>query len=107
MKLVGYQNIFGRARKRMWIMRRLVALGSSVLDLLSVLRYQVLSVLQFAVPAWTTMTSQAESRIIESMQKTGLYLIYGTRYRSYNWAFREAAMKTQAEQRNSIFEEFT
>ena len=107
MKLVGYQNIFGRARKRMWIMRRLVALGSSVLDLLSVLRYQVLSVLQFAVPAWTTMTSQAESRIIESMQKTGLYLIYGTRYRSYNWTFREAAMKTQAEQRNIIFEVFT
>ena len=119
MKLVGYQlrsdlraksntkYIVGRAWKRMWIVRRLIALGASVPDLLSVLRCQVLSVLQFAVPAWTTMISQAESRSIESVQKTGLYLIYGARYRSYSWALREAAMRTQTEQRNSIFEKFT
>ena len=115
MKLVGYQMrsdlstksntkyIVGRAWKRMWIIRRLIALGASVPDLLKVLRCQVLSVLQFAVPAWTTMISQAESRIIESVQKTGLYLIYGAKYRSYSWALKESAMKSQVEQRNSIF----
>ena len=63
MKLVGYQitsdlstkantkYIVGRAWKRMWIIWRRKALGASEADLLSVLRYQVLSVLQFAVPA--------------------------------------------------------
>lgn len=119
MKLVGYQirsdlstksntkYIVGRAWKRMWIVRRLIALGASVPDLLKVLRCQVLSVLQFAVPAWTTMISKAESRSIEAVQKTGLYLIYGARYRSYNWALKESTMKTQVEQRNSIFEKFT
>ena len=119
MKLVGYQirsdlstksntkYIVGRAWKRMWIIRRLIALGASVPDLLNVLRCQVLSVLQFAVPAWTTMISKAESRSIESVQKTGLYLIYGANYRSYNWALRNAAMKSQAEQRMAIFEKFT
>jgi hypothetical protein len=119
MKLVGYQirsdlstqsntkYIVGRAWKRMWIIRRLVALGASVHDLLSVLRCQVLSVLQFAVPAWTTMISQAESRSIEAVQKTGLYLIYGTKYRSYKWALNESAMRTQSEQRKIIFEKFT
>ena len=119
MKLVGYQitsdlntkantkYIVGRAWKRMWIIRRLVALGASVPDLLSVLRCQVLSVLQFAVPAWTTMISKAESRSIEAVQSTGLYLIYGARFRSYNWALNEANMRTQAEQRSSIFEKFT
>ena len=76
-------------------------------DLLSVLRCQVLSVLQFAVPAWTTMISQAESRSIEAVQKTGLYLIYGQRYESYNWALKEANMKTQSEQRSAIFKKFT
>ena len=91
----------------MWIVRRLIALGASVPDLLKVLRCQVLSVLQFAVPAWTTMISKAESRSIEAVQKTGLYLIYGARYRSYNWALKESTMKTQVEQRNSIFEKFT
>ena len=119
MKLVGYQirsdlstksntkYIVGRAWKRMWIVRRLIALGASVPDLLKVLRCQVLSVLQFAVPAWTTMISKAESRSIEAVQKTGLYLIYGARYRSYNWALKESTMKTKVDQRNSIFEKFT
>ena len=119
MKLVGYNirsdlrtksnttYIVGRAWKRMWIIRRLKSLGASVTDLLSVLRCQVLSVLQFAVPAWTTMISQAESRSIEAVQKTGLYLIYGPRYESYNWALKEANMKTQSEQRSAIFKKFT
>ena len=111
MKLVGYQirsdlstksntkYIVGRAWKRMWIIRRLKTLGASEVDLLRVLRYQVLSVLQFAVPAWTTMITRAEARNIESVQKTGLYLIFGARFRSYSWALREANMCTQEEQR--------
>ena len=119
MKLVGYQirsdlstkantkYIVGRAWKRMWIIRRLKSLGASEADLLSVLRCQVLSVLQFAVPAWTTMLTKAEARNIEAVQKTGLYLIYGARYRSYTWALQEAKMRTQSEQRHHIFEKFT
>ena len=109
----------------MWIIKRLKGLGASETDLLSVLRCQVLSVpicrlrpldavlccagclqwsvLQFAVPAWTTMIRKAESRSIES----GLYLIFGARFRSYSWALREAQMKTQEEQRQKIFEKFT
>ena len=119
MKLVGFQitsdlstkantkYIVGRAWKRMWIVRRLKALGASEADLLKVLRCQVLSVLQFAVPAWTTMLTKAESRSIEAVQRTGLYLIYGARFRSYTWALNEAKIKTQAEQRKNIFEKFT
>ena len=80
MKLVGYQissdlssrantkYIVGRAWKRMWVIRRLKALGACEADLLDVLRCQVLSVLQFAVPAWTTMLTKAESKSIESVQ---------------------------------------
>ena len=119
MKLVGYQissdlstkantkYIVGRAWKRMWVIRRLKALGACEADLLSVLRCQVLSVLQFAVPAWTTMITKAESNSIESVQKTGLYLIYGARFRSYTWALHEAKIKTQLEQRKILFEKFT
>ena len=53
------------------------------------------------------MISKAESRSIEAVQKTGLYLIYGAKFRSYNWALNQAGMKTQAEQRSNIFEKFT
>ena len=119
MKLVGYQlssdlstkantkYIVGRAWKRMWVIRRLKALGACEADLLSVLRCQVLSVLQFAVPAWTTMITKSESNSIETVQKTGLYLIYGARFRSYTWALQEAKMRTQLEQRKILFEKFT
>ena len=114
MKLVGYQissdlgtkantkYIVSQAWKRMQVIRRLKALGACEADLLSVLRCQVLSVLQFAVPAWTTMITKAESNSIEQVQKTGLYLIYGARFRSYTWALHEANVKTQVEQKNKL-----
>ena len=50
---------------------------------------------------------KAESRTIESVQRTGLYLVFGARYRSYTWALQEAQMRTPAEQRQRIFEKFT
>ena len=53
------------------------------------------------------MITKAESNSIELFQKTGLYLIYGARFRSYTWALQQANMKTQAEQRNKLFEKFT
>ena len=91
----------------MWIIRRLKALGASETDLISVLRCQVLSVLQFAVPAWSTMISRAESRSIEAVQKNGFYLMYGAIYESYSWAKRQGNMKTQEDRRSRTFEKFT
>ena len=62
----------------MWIIRRLKSLGASEADLLKVLRCQVLSVLQFAVPAWTTMLTKAEVRSIEAIgAKPSLYWSIG------------------------------
>jgi hypothetical protein len=118
-KLVGYQlrsdlrttsntqYIVKRAWKRMWVIRRLKALGASEKELLSVLRAQVLSVLQFATPAWSTLLTVQESNQIESVLRTGLYLVYGERFQSFSWALREAKMRTQKEQRSRNFEKFT
>ena len=74
----------------MWVVRRLKAVGASEQEMLKVLRCQVLSVLHFAVPAWTTMLGQGEINRIESVQKTGLYLVYGPRYRSCVWPLQQA-----------------
>ena len=105
-KLVGYQlrsdlrtisntqYIVKRAWKRMWVVRRLKALGASEQELLSVLRAQVLSVLQFATPAWSTLLTVQESNQIESVLRTGLYLVYGEKYRSFSWALRQAKKRT-------------
>ena len=119
MKLVGYQlrtdlktisntnYIVKRAWKRMWVVRRLKTLGASEQDLLKVLRAQVLSVLQFATPAWSTLLTVAESTKIESVLKTGLYLVYGNRFKSFNWALRQAKMCSLEDQRTKMFKSFT
>jgi hypothetical protein len=98
--------IVGKAYKRMWIVRRLKALGASTEDLLKVLRAQVLSVLQFAIPVWSTLISTSEAAQIESVLKTGLYLIYGPRYKSFKWGLKEAGMLDMKSQRNKILKKF-
>ena len=67
-----------------------------------------MSVLQFAIPVWATMITKAEEEQIESVLKTGLFLIYGPhRYRSYTWALKESNMITLKEQRTRILTRFT
>ena len=119
MKLVGYQlrtdlktisntnYIVRRAWKRMWVVRRLKSMGASEADLLKVLRAQVLSVLQFATPAWSTLLTKLESARIESVLKTGLYLVYGDRFQSFNWALKEAQMCSLEDQRLKMLKNFT
>ena len=119
MKLVGYQlrsdlktisntnYIVRRAWQRMWIVRRLKALGANESELLKVLRAQVLSVLHFASPAWSTQLTAHESARIESVLKTGLYLVFGERYQSFSWALNEAHMSSMKDQRTRAFEKFT
>jgi hypothetical protein len=119
MKLVGYQlrsdlrtvsntqYIVKRAWKRMWVVRRLKSLGAGERELLSVLRAQVLSVLQFASPAWSTQITAKENTQIESVLKTGLYLVYGARYESFSWALAEANMSSLMKPRSTQFMKFT
>jgi hypothetical protein len=118
-KLVGYQfrsdlktisntkYIVKRAYAKMWIVRRLKALGAGTSELLDSLRSHVISVLQFASPAWTTMLTKHEENRIENVLRTGLHLVYGDRYQSYTWALKTAGMKSLKEQRNQSFEKFT
>ena len=81
MKLEGYKlrsdlrtisntrYIVKRAWARMWVVRRLKALGASEQELLNVLRAQVLSVLHFASPAWSTQITVQENTQIESVYR--------------------------------------
>ena len=119
MKLVGYMirsdlktisntnYIVRKAYKKMWIIRRLKAMGASPEQMLPVLRAQVLSTLNFASPAWSTMLSKSEKSQIESVLKTGLYLVYGPRYRSFNWALNQSQMVSLEDQRKKAFIKFT
>ena len=118
-KLVGYQlksdlctisntqYIVKRAWRRMWVIRRLKALGTSEQELLSVLRAQVFGVLQFATTAWSTLITVQESNQIESVLQTGLCLVYGEKYRSFSWVLGQTKMRTLKDQRSRFFFKFT
>ena len=82
-------------------------MGACEEDLLKVLRAQVLSVLQFATPAWSSLLTVLESARIESVLKTGLYLVYGERYQNFNWALKESKMCTLEDQRKKMLTSFT
>ena len=83
MKIVGYilrsdlktcsntDFIIKKAYGRMWILRRLKALGTSRNRLLDVLHKQTLSVLNLGVPAWDCLLTEKEKDDFERVLKTG------------------------------------
>ena len=91
----------------MCIVRRLKTLRASEQDLSKVLRAQVLSVLQFSTPAWSTLLTAVESARIESDLKTGLFLVYGERDDYFIWALKQAQMFSLENQRTKVFRTFT
>ena len=57
--------------------------------------------------AWSTLLMVQESNQIESVLRTGLFLLYGEQFQSFLWALRQAKMRTLKEQRSRNFETFT
>ena len=78
------EYICKRAYKRMWILRRLKAMGCPVPELLDVLRQQVISICEGSVPYWGPMITVAESNMLERCLKTGLHIIYQENYITFN-----------------------
>jgi hypothetical protein len=88
MKIVGFimsdmrtcsntEYLVKKAFKRMWLIRRLKALGASNSQLIDCLQKQVLSVLWLGAPAWFSMLTQQERQDIDRVAKVGLRIICG------------------------------
>ena len=106
-KTVSNTNyIIGKAYKRMWIIRRLKALGASRFRLLDVLQKQVLSVLQLAVPAWDCFLTCQERTDLERVLKTGLRIIWGQEYTTFEQVLQESNLRTLQETRTRIVNKF-
>ena len=82
------EYICGKAFKRLWIVRRLKELGCETGDLLDVMRQQVISMLEQAVPYWGPLITKRERNMIERVFKTGLHIIYQEQYKTFTNAFR-------------------
>jgi hypothetical protein len=107
LKTISNTNyIIGKAYGRMWVVRRLKTLGASRARLIDVLQKQVLSVLNLGVPAWDCFLTSQERADLERVLKTGLRIIWGHSYTTFEQVLLESGLKTLQETRNKIVRKF-
>jgi hypothetical protein len=118
MKIVGFQlrsdlktisntrYIIKKAYARMWIIRRLKALGAKRHRLIDVLQKQVLSVLTLGVPAWDCMLTEQERTDLSRVLKTGLRIIWGSDYTTFEDILIKSNLKDLQHVRNKIVRKF-
>ena len=84
------ENICKRAYARMWLLRRLKALGCPIPELLDVLKQQIISICEGNVAYWGPMITREESNMLEQCLKTGLHIIYQDRYINFKQVLKLA-----------------
>ena len=100
------EDITKKGFKRLWMLRRLKALGATQKRLVDVLVKQVRSLLEIAVPVWHSGLTVAESKDIERVQKAGLQVILGPRYKNYENALAKCGLKTLNQRRVELCTRF-
>ena len=98
------QYIVKKGYNKLWILRRLKALGADQENLKDVDQKQVRSILELAVPAWHPGLTLADSTDIERIQKTALYIILGEKYRSYSAALKTTRLDSLSTRRDLLCE---
>ena len=81
------------AYKRLWSLRRLKGMGTTVPDMKDVYTKQVRSVLELAVPAWNGALTQCDSKHIERVQKTAVHIMLGGSYSNYETALEVVGLE--------------
>ena len=99
-------NICTKAYTRMWISRRLKGLGCPREELLDVLKHQILSVVEQAVPYWAPMITKNESQILERILKTALHIILQDEYISFQNALKITHMKSLSDRQREYILKF-
>ena len=86
--------IVGKAKKRIWFLRRLKKLGASKLILIDAYRNLVRSALEMAVPLWDGALTKRDSKDIEAVQKICIKLISGQNLVSYEECLESLGLET-------------
>ena len=75
-----------KARRKLWVIRRMMQLDLTVYQLFDVYIKEVRSVLEYAVPVWHSSLTKKEKSEIESIQKVAFRMILKHSYSSYSHA---------------------
>ena len=96
------ENMVKKARKRLWILRRMRKLGLDNTVLKDVYIKEIRSVLEFAAPVWTGALIKNESKKIENVQKTVLKLILQNKYKDYITACEDLNLASLQKRREKL-----
>ena len=99
-------HIVKKASSKLWVIKRLKALGASPNQLVDMYIKQCRSILELAVPAWHGAITQSERADIERVQKGALYSIFGDNYGSYRNALKLANLNTLEARRDKLCSKF-
>ena len=95
-------NITQKAMKRIWILRRLKKIGSSVSFMTDVYIKEIRSLLEQSVPLWHNALTLTQDAQIERVKKTTLYVILGNSYINYEDACSLSGLDTLKQRRESL-----
>ena len=68
-------NIIKRAYAKLWMIRRLKALGASQWNLLNIYYKHICSILEFGAPAWDGALTKRDKLRLERLQRAALKII--------------------------------
>ena len=91
-----------RGYARLWMLRRLKALGAKQTELVDLYEKQVRSLLELAVPVWHPGLTKIQTRDIERVQKISFRIILGPKYSSYKEACQYLCAETLEERRQKL-----
>ena len=96
------QYICEKARRKLWILRRMLTLNFDTFTLYDVYTKEVRSILEMAVPVWHSGLTKQQSSNIERIQKISFRIILGHQYRNYANACKILAAETLEERRTRL-----
>ena len=95
-----------KARKRLWVLRRLLSFDLNIYQLFDVYTKEVRSLLELAVPVWHPGLTVRQSKDIESVQKLAFKIILQNSYTSYLHACSVLRTETLASRRVKLCTKF-
>ena len=100
------EYICGKARRKLWLLRRMKNLNLTTVQLLDVYSKEVRSILEMAVPVWHGGLTQKQSKDIERVQKVAFKIILNHGYQNYPHALKTLEAETLYQRRVNICKNF-
>ena len=101
--MANTENMVMKANKRLWILRRLKYLGAQEPDLVDIYTKQIRSVLELAVPVWSSGITLSEQIDLERIRRSATHIILGEDFVSYKEALKTLERKhSNREEINSV-----